>query len=72
MAKADLLKQVKEKLSLEQLQATGRGGGGCISQGQAFLTENGKVFVKFNSKPGVRHSGSVNNGLRLFTNCHFL
>ncbi|XP_059149641.1 ketosamine-3-kinase-like [Physella acuta] len=41
---------LKRELGVTSLQRTGEGGGGCISQGTAYETENGKIFVKFNNK----------------------
>ena len=36
------------------MKRSGQGGGGCISQGEMFDTDQGKVFVKENSKEGAR------------------
>lgn len=47
---------VKEELGLSVLKSTGLGGGGCISQGSAYDTDKyGRIFIKVNSKSGVRH-----------------
>ena len=39
----------------EQLNtAFGSGGGGCISSGQSYETDKGRIFVKINKEPDVR------------------
>lgn len=48
-----------EEILKKELQTTkcqgfkGFAGGGCISEGQSFDTDHGKVFVKVNDKSGV-------------------
>ena len=45
---------LKSNLGVKSVQATGYGGGGCISQGQAFILDgNEKVFVKINERAKV-------------------
>ncbi|KAE8749584.1 hypothetical protein FOCC_FOCC003572 [Frankliniella occidentalis] len=41
---------LKETLSTTTLKRTGQGGGGCINQGEAFITDTGTYFVKSNGK----------------------
>ncbi|KAK8392717.1 hypothetical protein O3P69_014863 [Scylla paramamosain] len=41
---------VREVLGSEVLQGTGELGGGLISEGEVFLTDVGKVFIKWNRK----------------------
>ncbi|RXG51171.1 hypothetical protein Avbf_06658 [Armadillidium vulgare] len=41
---------IKEALKTSILKTTGRGGGGCINEGEIYHTDNGKVFIKQNSK----------------------
>ncbi|XP_062979313.1 fructosamine-3-kinase isoform X2 [Elgaria multicarinata webbii] len=47
-------KLLKAELKTTVLKAFGRSGGGCISQGQSYETDHGRVFVKINSKPQAR------------------
>ena len=35
-----------EGLGYSGVKRTGRGGGGCISQGELYLTDQGRLFVK--------------------------
>uniref|UniRef100_A0A8C9FDJ5 Uncharacterized protein n=1 Tax=Pavo cristatus TaxID=9049 RepID=A0A8C9FDJ5_PAVCR len=44
---------LKRELGTAVLRATGHLGGGCISQGQSYETDSGRVYVKSNSKPEV-------------------
>lgn len=44
---------LKETLNTSTLKRTGQGGGGCINQGEAFITDSGTVFVKSNGKSKV-------------------
>ena len=44
----------KNQLGYSFVKRSGQGGGGCISQGEMFNTDQGKVFVKENSKSGAR------------------
>ncbi|KAJ1530476.1 hypothetical protein ONE63_005375 [Megalurothrips usitatus] len=41
---------LKETLNTSTLKRTGQGGGGCINQGEAFITDTGTYFVKSNGK----------------------
>lgn len=46
--------KIRAELGLSQLTCVrGRGGGGCISQGEAYETDKGMIFVKKNSKKDV-------------------
>ncbi|EEC08540.1 ketosamine-3-kinase, putative [Ixodes scapularis] len=45
---------LKEALGTTKLRATGRGGSGCINQGECFETDSGYVFIKRNSKDRAR------------------
>lgn len=45
---------IREVLGTSRLEGTGQGGGGCISDGEVFKTDTGKVFIKRNSKNKVR------------------
>ncbi|CDR08188.1 unnamed protein product [Oncorhynchus mykiss] len=47
--------QLKKELGTSMLKSTGHSGGGCISQGQSFDTDHGRVFVKINHKSQVLH-----------------
>ena len=47
---------LKKELGTSTLKAFGTAGGGCISSGQSYITDSGKVFVKVNGKKGVRIS----------------
>jgi len=45
---------LKEALSTKTLRPTCQSaGGGCISNGEAYFTDDGTVFVKSNNKPKV-------------------
>ena len=45
---------LKVQLGYTFVKRSGQGGGGCISQGEMFNTDQGKIFVKENSKDGAR------------------
>ncbi|XP_071542998.1 ketosamine-3-kinase-like isoform X2 [Panulirus ornatus] len=45
---------IKEALGTSRLESTGQGGGGCISEGEIYKTDTGKVFIKRNSKNKAR------------------
>ncbi|XP_073166421.1 ketosamine-3-kinase-like isoform X2 [Lepidochelys kempii] len=45
---------LKRELGTSVLRPTGHSGGGCISQGQSYDTDGGRVYVKSNSKAGAR------------------
>uniref|UniRef100_A0A670K5C8 protein-ribulosamine 3-kinase n=1 Tax=Podarcis muralis TaxID=64176 RepID=A0A670K5C8_PODMU len=47
-------KLLKSELKTSVLKAFGSSGGGCISQGQSYETDHGRVFVKINNKPQAR------------------
>ncbi|XP_061567662.1 ketosamine-3-kinase [Cololabis saira] len=42
--------KIKKELGTSMLKATGHSGGGCISEGQSYDTDTGRVFVKINHK----------------------
>ncbi|CAJ1075191.1 Ketosamine-3-kinase [Xyrichtys novacula] len=42
--------KLKKELGTTMLKSTGHTGGGCISEGQSYETDNGRVFVKINHK----------------------
>ncbi|KAM4598661.1 ketosamine-3-kinase isoform 1-T1 [Polymixia lowei] len=42
--------KIKKELGTSLLKATGHSGGGCISEGQSYDTDHGRVFVKINLK----------------------
>lgn len=48
---------LKRELGCNSVKATGHSGGGCISQGQSYDTDKGRVFVKVNSKSEVGPQG---------------
>lgn len=43
-----------ESLGRTGVRRTGKGGGGCISQGKEFRTDQGNIFVKMNDDAGAR------------------
>ncbi|KAG8507534.1 Ketosamine-3-kinase, partial [Galemys pyrenaicus] len=45
---------LRRELGCESVKATGHSGGGCISQGQSYDTDRGRVFVKVNGKAEAR------------------
>uniref|UniRef100_A0A8C6P5C5 protein-ribulosamine 3-kinase n=1 Tax=Nothobranchius furzeri TaxID=105023 RepID=A0A8C6P5C5_NOTFU len=42
--------KLKKELGTSVLKSTGHAGGGCISEGQSYETDTGRVFVKINRK----------------------
>ena len=48
-----MFEQIKEALNTTKLISLGEGGGGCINEGEVYDTDNGKVFIKRNSKEKV-------------------
>ena len=46
---------LRRELATSKVIALGRSGGGCISEGQSYETDTGRVFVKHNSDPKVKH-----------------
>lgn len=42
--------KLKKELGTTMLKSIGHAGGGCISEGQSYHTDHGKVFVKINHK----------------------
>lgn len=45
---------LRRELGCGSVKATGHSGGGCISQGQSYDTDRGRVFVKVNAQPEAR------------------
>ncbi|XP_072796044.1 ketosamine-3-kinase isoform X1 [Vicugna pacos] len=45
---------LKRELGCSSVKAMGHSGGGCISQGQSYDTDKGRVFVKVNHKAEAR------------------
>ncbi|ELK12206.1 ketosamine-3-kinase isoform X1 [Pteropus alecto] len=45
---------LRRELGCSSVKATGHSGGGCISQGQSYDTDRGRVFVKVNAKAEAR------------------
>lgn len=45
---------LKEKLNSSKLERMGRGGGGCISQGEGYFTDQGGIYLKSNGKWDAR------------------
>ncbi|XP_006869537.1 PREDICTED: ketosamine-3-kinase [Chrysochloris asiatica] len=45
---------LRRELGCSSVKATGHSGGGCISQGQSYDTDKGRVFVKVNPKAEAR------------------
>lgn len=41
---------LKEKLGYTYVKRSGKTGGGCISQGEMYHTDRGKIFVKENAR----------------------
>lgn len=52
--KCKMESEIKAALETVKFERFGRGGGGCISSGQGFITDHGKVFVKVNEKSQAR------------------
>lgn len=48
--------KLKRELGTDMLKPTGHSGGGCISEGQSYDTDAGRVFVKINHKSQVYYS----------------
>lgn len=51
--------RLKEELGTVTLRHAGHSAGGCISEGQSYDTDGGRVFVKINHKSEVRPRGSL-------------
>lgn len=49
---------LRRELGCSSVKATGHSGGGCISQGQSYDTDRGRVFVKVNAQAEVRAAAS--------------
>ncbi|KAK2179675.1 hypothetical protein NP493_477g00038 [Ridgeia piscesae] len=50
-----MLEIIKKELKTKTLKSFGSGGGGCISNGQGYITDDKhKIFVKTNGKTGAR------------------
>ena len=45
---------LKAELGTSTLKTFGSAGGGCINEGQGYLVDQGKIFVKMNHKPEVQ------------------
>lgn len=45
--------KLKKELGTTMLKSAGHSGGGCISEGQSYDTDTGRVFVKINHKSEV-------------------
>lgn len=45
--------KLKKELGTAMLKPTGHSSGGCISEGQSYDTDTGRVFVKINHKSEV-------------------
>lgn len=52
---------LKKELGTAMLKSTGHSGGGCISEGQSYDTDIGRVFVKINHKSQVCHLSQKRN-----------
>lgn len=59
---------IKEALGTERLESTGRGGGGCINEGEVFKTDKGQIFLKRNSKSKVNNVVCLVNFCFIFYN----
>uniref|UniRef100_A0A3Q3WIM2 protein-ribulosamine 3-kinase n=1 Tax=Mola mola TaxID=94237 RepID=A0A3Q3WIM2_MOLML len=46
--------KLKKELGTSMLRSAGHSGGGCVSQGQSYDTDSGRVFVKINHKSEAR------------------
>lgn len=55
---AKMFDAIKNALGTSRLESTGSGGCGCISEGEVYLTNAGKVFIKRNAKAGVSYKFS--------------
>ena len=50
---------LRKELSTNNLVRLGRHGGGCISEGQSYETDFGRVFVKHHTDPKVRSDMTI-------------
>lgn len=46
--------KIKQILKTSLFERTGRGGGGCINEGDGYKTDSGEVFLKRNAKPEAK------------------
>ncbi|KAL8610891.1 hypothetical protein ACOMHN_056746 [Nucella lapillus] len=51
---SELTELLKRELNTSKVKFEGRSSGGCISEGQTCDTDNGKVFIKINTKKDAR------------------
>lgn len=54
---------LQKELNTTKVKHLGFATGGCISEGQSYLTENGRIFVKVNEKSGVNLTYQVDANL---------
>lgn len=47
------MEELKRQLCLKTLKPLGGASGGCISNGESYQTDTGKIFVKSNAKKEV-------------------
>lgn len=52
---------LKRELGTVLLKSAGHSAGGCISEGQSYDTDTGRVFVKINHKEEVLHLPDFNS-----------
>jgi len=45
---------LKRELATSKLRSLGGSSGGCISNGESYETDSGRVFVKYNTDPKVK------------------
>lgn len=48
---------LRRELGTSVLRPTGHSGGGCISHGESFHTDQGRIYVKINSRAEVGGGG---------------
>ena len=54
---------LQKELNTTKLKPLGFANGGCINEGQSYLTENGKIFVKVNEKSEVNLTYQIEGNL---------
>ena len=54
---------LQKELNTTKLEPLGFATGGCINEGQSYLTENGKIFVKVNEKSEVNLTYQIEGNL---------
>ena len=64
----EMEKLLKAELSVSTLRSLGRPAGGCISNGESYETDSGRIFVKYNGDDKVR--SKLESSVIVLTYCY--